>query len=979
LDSKDWADIKEIFSTALALSPEDRKAFVARLNQPVREEIISLLSAYEEDSQVLEQPLITSSGALLGRAIESQFEREQIGRYKIKAEIGRGGMGAVYRATVEGEPDREYAIKIIRPELNHVLLIRRFRQELRILQTVRHPFIASVVDAGTTEEGEPYFVMDLVEGLPVNEYCDSNVLGLKERLVLFEKICQAVSAAHGAGVIHRDLKPSNVLVTKAGDPRLLDFGIAKLIRPDEEAQTAPLTATMQHFVTPEYASPEQICGDSVTTTADVYSLGVLLYELLTSHRPFDVTRRAPDVIARAVVEQDPIKPSSRIERLQTKGKGDSNGLTAQLISAKRCTTPKILKRRLRGKLDNIVLHALAKQPGDRYQTVEEFAEDIRRFIEDKPVLAHGKSLAQQLRGLAANKRLRLVAISCGSAILIGEIGLLFHEQRMETFDFGNARLAALYPADEEELQPTISPDGKQIAFVRGPESHAESQINICPFQGMNCEAIAAEGARFIGPAWSSDGSHLAFMRVDQYGSSLWTCPVASLASQRQIAMLRTRGALELGRPITWTRDNKALIVSDLVDAETLALFRIDLHSGTRAQLTKPPQNTIGDTSPRVSPDGKQLAFIRMVNKGAGSVHIQSLADGKSRVLPFDSVWLTGLSWSRSQRSLIVSASTGGQSGLWVISARTGARQRLPVSGGGFLDPEISGDGKRLVYSTRNLDANIWRLTLKGYTHVAENQAVVKTPAVDSDPSVSPDSKSIVFSTNYSGTDQLWISTVEGRDKRQLTNLPEAFVDMPSWSPDGRSILFVASDKSPVRLFVIPASGGTPRRLTLSTTAKEIGGTWSRDRKSIYFTSDQSGRFEIWRSKGPGADPVQVTTAGGQHPFESSDGRYVYYAKRDAGGIFRKRVNGGPENKVLAINPEDWGNWVLASQGIYYVSGDRKAGLYYFNLHSGQTTLVQKLGWVPAGEQSVSLSPDNRYFFYTQIDDYRRRIMSFERE
>jgi serine/threonine protein kinase len=244
-------------------------------------------------------------------------------------------MGAVFRVSRDDEPAQEYALKIIRPGLNRHLLLRRFVREMHILRTLRHPYIARVLDWGVTLDGEPFFVMNLVNGISLNQYCGSHMLSLPERLVLFGKVCEAVEAAHEQGIIHRDLKPANILVGEDGTPVLLDFGVAKIFKADACATLTDITLSQPALMTPQYASPEQIRGESVTPASDIYSLGVLLYELLTGLRPPRVPRRV---------------------------------------------NPRQLVRTLGGDLGHIVVKALSDDPGRRHSSAGELARDVERYV-----------------------------------------------------------------------------------------------------------------------------------------------------------------------------------------------------------------------------------------------------------------------------------------------------------------------------------------------------------------------------------------------------------------------------------------------------------------------------------------------------------------------------------------------------------------------------------------------------------------------
>ena len=280
-----------------------------RRRHPLRREVESLLESDSQTDGFIEQPVLEIPRDLFPEAPEESLVGRQFGAYQIIREIGRGGLGAVYLAArADDEYRKEVAIKLVRRGLDTEDILRRFRNERQILAQLDHPNIARLIDGGTTDEGLPYFVMEYVNGEPIGAYCDAHSLSTTERLNLFRKVCAAVTYAHQNLVIHRDLKPSNILVASDGEPKLLDFGIAKLLGQDEEALAQTMAG--QRVMTPEYASPEQVKGEKITTASDVYSLGVLLYELLTGRRPYRLKTRTAEEIARAITDQEPERPST---------------------------------------------------------------------------------------------------------------------------------------------------------------------------------------------------------------------------------------------------------------------------------------------------------------------------------------------------------------------------------------------------------------------------------------------------------------------------------------------------------------------------------------------------------------------------------------------------------------------------------------------------------------------------------------------
>lgn len=311
-----------------------------------------------------------------------------IGVYRLDEEIGRGGMGAVYRATrTDGEFEQTVAIKLIKRGMDTDMILSRFRRERQILASLNHPNIAYFLGGGSTEDGLPYFVMEFINGLPLYKFCNRNELDTKNRLLIFRQVCWAVAAAHEIKVIHRDLKPSNILVKDDHKPKLLDFGIAKVLDPDLTETDGEPTATQIRAMTPEYASPEQISGEPIGDASDVYALGVILYELLSGHRPYKLRRQIPDETARVIREEMPTNPSSVISRDYGLVPDNGGKMTLEALFAGRNATPEKLRRDLSGDLDKIVLKALRKRPEDRYRSVMALADDITNFLDGRPVSA----------------------------------------------------------------------------------------------------------------------------------------------------------------------------------------------------------------------------------------------------------------------------------------------------------------------------------------------------------------------------------------------------------------------------------------------------------------------------------------------------------------------------------------------------------------------------------------------------------------
>ena len=391
-----WEQVKELFALALEQEPAERSRFLRQAcagDDRLRVEVESLLSSFDDADTFLEDCPAADLLTKQSRAIAGK----KIGAYRIVREIGRGGMAVVYLGERDDQSCRkQVAIKMVKPGIDTEQILQRFRNERQTLAALDHSNIVKLLDGGSTEDGLPYLVMEYVEGLPIDQYCDLHTLSIDERLPLFRQVCSAVQYAHENLVIHRDLKPGNILIAKGGVPRLLDFGIAKLLNPGL-TQVPLATRTGWRPMTPEYASPEQIRGRAITTAADVYSLGVLLFELLTGHRPYRAAVGQSFLeMERLVCETEPEKPSVVVSRMEEKTSAHGAAptvVTPELVSTQRGLRPPELRRRLRGDLDTIVLKAIRKEPGRRYSSVEEFSQDIERYLTGMPVLARKSTIA----------------------------------------------------------------------------------------------------------------------------------------------------------------------------------------------------------------------------------------------------------------------------------------------------------------------------------------------------------------------------------------------------------------------------------------------------------------------------------------------------------------------------------------------------------------------------------------------------------
>jgi serine/threonine protein kinase len=382
--------IRQIYEAAVALAGTARDEYLDRECQGdarIRDEVLRLVQSRGRVPDWLDQPALGPAKPFVFPE-PPNIEGRCLGGYRLLREIGRGGTGVVYLAERSDETfHRLAAIKLVLPPVNSEAVVARFQQEREILASLDHPNIAKLLDAGVTEEGWPFFVMEFVDGQPIHRWCDDRKLSISQRLELFRGVIDAVRFAHQHLVVHRDLKPGNIFVTNEGTVKLLDFGIAKVLTAGRPAD-APATLTISGMMTPEYASPEQVNGAAVTTLSDVYSLGVVLYELLTGHRPYRLRSAAIHEMARVISEVEPARPSEIVTTSENApGSDRSPQVTPEAVSAVREGDPGRLRKRLAGDLDSILLMALRKEPVQRYGSVESLAEDLERHLDQRPVKA----------------------------------------------------------------------------------------------------------------------------------------------------------------------------------------------------------------------------------------------------------------------------------------------------------------------------------------------------------------------------------------------------------------------------------------------------------------------------------------------------------------------------------------------------------------------------------------------------------------
>jgi eukaryotic-like serine/threonine-protein kinase len=448
-----WQRLAPLIDALLDRTEAERPAFLSELGESdpeARRALEDFLAGEAASRGFLEAPVEARATGLLrvladdARSWDAlQLEGQTVGPYRVGRELGRGGMGAVFLAErVDGGFEQRVALKLVKRGMDSAEILDRFRMERQILARLQHPHVARLLDGGVSASGQPYFAMEYVEGAPLARYCDERRLRLSERLRLFLQVCDAVDYAHRSLVVHRDLKPSNVLVTAEGDARLLDFGIAKVLEdvPGPDGEGATVTRREGRALTPQYAAPEQLRGEPVTTATDVYSLGVVLYELLCGRQPYRLHGLSPGQVERVVAEQEPAAPSAAVRRAEP---GEP---PAEEIAAARSLGVDRMVGELRGDLDNVVALALRKEPVRRYASVSALADDLRRYLDGRPVTARSDRWTYRASKFVRRHRVGVTAAALIALSLAGGV------------------VAALWQARQARRQASRAEEVKRFTF-----------------------------------------------------------------------------------------------------------------------------------------------------------------------------------------------------------------------------------------------------------------------------------------------------------------------------------------------------------------------------------------------------------------------------------------------------------------------------------------------------------------------------------
>jgi Tol biopolymer transport system component/tRNA A-37 threonylcarbamoyl transferase component Bud32 len=846
-------------------------------------------------------------------------------------------MGEVYRAR-DPRLGREVAIKVLPAErMADEERRRRFVQEARAASALNHPNIVTIHEIDSVD-GIDFIVMEYVAGRTLDFVIPAQGMRLPQALQVAIPIADALARAHAAGIVHRDIKPSNVALSDAGQVKVLDFGLAKLVverkkaEPKNETQTEAGAHDVQSRAgnlagTVGYMSPEQATGGEVDARSDVFSFGAVLYEMVTGRRAF--AGDSAEETQAAVVSDEPRAPSEMVARVP---KG----------------------------LDRLILRCLKKERDRRYQNMLDVKVELQEIKEESE---------QGRRAARPGRRRRLLWIGAGLilALVLATATVLWRQSPEALLE--PPRLVPLTSMRGEEPGATLSPDGDQVAFAWNGEKQDNFDIYVKMIGSSEMRRLTTDPAWDIMPTWSPDGRQIAFVRLGPDGPRIHLISPLGGAARKLSDF-----PLAFATP-SWSPDGRWLAVARAGSAPGLGtlfsgtggLYLLPVNGGEPRAL-RIPQESGAISGPQFAPDGRHLAYasgvglsshLAVVELGPGPDYMPSGAPRRITRGRFGPD--AGGTWTRDGKSFIY-----GETGilrLWRVEITGGrAPQLVEIAGFGAHRPATAPRRDRLVFVKEQTDWDIYRFEVG-----RPDEPAITSSFADYSPQFSPDGRRVAFESDRSGEHEIWLAEPDGSNPVQLTRGPGFAQGSPGWSPDGRRIAFDSQGEGGHwDIWTIDADGASPRRLTLGP-GDENNPSWSRDGRFIYFAARPEGApsegFDVWRAPAVGGAEERITQRGGFFAHESVDGKTLFFLRRfgEPSPLFALPLAGGPEREVVKCV---W-TFAVGPAGLYSLecSDGPQAPLFLRDPATGRGRLLGKLDRFMSN--IITVSPDGKTILYTK--------------